>query len=755
MKNLILTALLCVLPIKTLFATTQSDVNGGTPAPSDASVVKGVTTVIVQKSLKQISNQNVLFLKSTAGSAAVTLGGNPDGIITRAIFHLQYTFSPALIPGESHLKVIVNDETVSVIPVTRENTGRNITQDVPIDTRLLADINRIRFDFVGHYTHDREDPSHNSLWMEISGASQLELTVQKLETINNLALLPEPFFYPKDFKSKLSLQFVFSSAPNKSTLNAAGIVSSWFGKLAAWRGARFPVQFDSAQGGNAIVFATASDRPSFLGQYPKIEGPAIEMITNPIDGHSKLLLVTGRDGNDLKVAAQALVLGNAALSGSKVTISNVKVESARQPYDAPNWVRLDRPVKLGELVSYPQELQVAGRRPEDIRVSLRVPVDLFTWRSRGVPVDLKYRYTPDTCANDLRLRLSINDELVKSFSLPPSGEAEKDHISLSGIDDGLSSAAQKFWLPAFKLAARNELQFNFTTGYPKESNCKDSVSENVRSMIDADSQLDFTGFSHYAEMPNLNFFATSGFPFTKYADLSQTVVVMPERPTTYDIETMLILLGRMGESTGYPATQFKVAGSDDEALLKNADLLVIGASLKQGLLAGWTEDLPVDIKDTEIRISQPKHSRKSLYNWFNFGAGSDSSVLAEQKISGNGPLSAILGFESPLSSNRSVVAIVATQSQQLPHVLYMLEDSRLTKDVQGSVVLFHPNKVEGFLVGQTYFTGELPLLTSTRILFANHPILLAIMAVLALLIFAFALSRALKLLVDRRLGEEN
>jgi hypothetical protein len=109
--------------------------------------------------------------------------------------------------------------------------------------------------------------------MEISGASQLELTVQKLETENNLALLPGPFFDPKDFNSKLSLPFVFSSAPAKSTLNAAGIISSWFGKLAAWRGARFPVQLDGIQGGNAIVFATLSDRPGFLGQYPKIEVP--------------------------------------------------------------------------------------------------------------------------------------------------------------------------------------------------------------------------------------------------------------------------------------------------------------------------------------------------------------------------------------------------------------------------------------------------------------------------------------------------
>lgn len=754
MKNLVLAALLCMLSTETLSAAARPVSERVVPAADEASA-RGAAPVMVRKSLKQISNRNTLYFKSAADSLSVTFGGNSGGIVTRAVLHLQYTFSPALIPGESHLKITVNDETVGVIPATRENAGRSATQSIEIDPRLLADINHIGFEFSGHYTHDREDPTHNSLWMEISGSSQLELTVQKLATVNNLALLPYPFFDPKDFDSRLSLQFVFPSDPGKSMLNAAGIISSWFGKLAAWRGTRFPARLDSIQEGNAIVFATVVDRPGFLGQYPKIEGSALEMMTNPVDGHSKLLLVLGRDGKDLVTAAQALVLGNAALSGHRVSISELKFESARQPYDAPNWVRTDRPVKLGELVSYPQELQASGRHPEDIRVRFRIPPDLFTWRSDGVPVDLKYRYTPDSCANDLRLRVSINDELVRSFGLPPSGGAEKDPVRPSGTSEGLPSGlSQKFLLPAFKLAARNELQFGFTTGYPKENNCKESVGGDVQSMIDADSQLDFTGFPHYAEMPNLNFFATSGFPFTRYADLSQTAVVMPERPTTHDIETMLALLGRMGESTGYPATRFKVAGSNDEALLRNADLLVIGASLKQGLLAGWAEDLPVDIGEAGIRVSQPERSSFS-YSGVDAGTKSGSAVLAEQKISGNGPLAAMLGFESPLSSERSVVAIVATQPQQLPQVIYALEDNRLTRDIRGSAVLVHPGKIESFLVGPTYFVGDLPLLTFIRLLFANHPVLLAITAVLALLIFALALSRALEPLASGRFGEEN
>lgn len=753
MKNLILAVLLGLLSITALPIAAQP----GETAPDSAidAAGKAIAPIVKLITLKQISNQNILYLRGTEGSATVTLSGHADELITRAVLHLHYTYSPALIPVESHLKISVNDEIINVTPVTKENAGRNIIQDMEIDPRLFTDLNRIKFELIGHYAHDCEDPLHTSLWAEISSSSQLELTVHPLTLKNDLALLPLPFFNPQDFTSKLSVPFVFPSVPDKSTLNAAGMISSWFGKLAAWRGARFPARLDTLPSGQAIVFATNSDRPGFLSKYPKIEGPALEMMTNPTDGHSKLLLVLGRDGNDLKIAAQALVLGNAALSGSRAFISNAKSAIPRQAYDAPNWVRIDRPMKFGELVSSAQELQVSGHYPEPIRIRLRVPADLFTWRSRGVPVDLKYRYTPPIRASESRLRMSINDELVKTFNLLPSGDIEKNRIRLPLIDETLFGEAQEILLPAFKLGTRNELQFNFTTAYQKDGICKDSIVENVRAMIDADSKLDFTDFPHYAEMPNLNFFATSGFPFTKFADLSQTVIVLPDRPTIYDIETMLTLLGRMGESTGYPATQFKVAYPGDGPLFKDADLLVIGASLKQGLLAKWAEKLPVDIHDAALRISQPKRSINFLYNWFNFETNPDPNVLAQQQLSGNGSLAAMLGFESPASNKRSVVAVIATQPEQLPLALDALDDGGLANNIQGSAAFIHPNKVEGFLVGPTYFVGELPFWTSIWYPFANHPILLAILAIIAVLVFAFALWRTLKLLASKRLKGEN
>lgn len=705
-------------------------------------------------SLGQLSNQAVITLRTTEGSHTIAFGSRADELVTRILLRLRYTYSPALIPGLSHIKVALNEENVGVVPITKENAGRAVIHEIEIDPRFVADFNRLKLQFVGHYASSCEDPLHSSLWADISSSSELAITSRPLSLKNDLAMLPEPFFDKRDLR-RLDLPFVFAAAPGRPTLNAAGIVSSWFGQLAAWRGARFPSYLGRLPGGHAVVFATNTERPPFLDQHRDVKGPTLEVITNPADGYSKLLLILGRDGGDLKIAAQALVLGSAALSGPLNLISGTKAHAPRRPYDAPNWVRVDRPMKFGELVASPQELQVFGHVPEPVRISVRIPPDLFTWRSRGVPVDLKYRYTPPIRTSESRLTMAINDELVQSFNLRESGQGgDSTRVRLPLLDDVFLGDSKEVFIPAFKLGARNVLKFGFTFSYQRDNDCGDTLVENVRAMVDADSRLDFSGFPHYAEMPNLNYFVTAGYPFTKYADLAQTVVVLPENPSAHDIEAMLTLLGRMGESTGYPATRFRLAAPADEAQFRDADLLIIGAFPGQSLLGRWSGSLPAGVSGGVRHISHPVRGVNFLYDWLGFDTDPDPAVAAQEKIEGDGALAALLGFESPVTPERSAVAVTAATSEQLAQVLDALENPGLTRSMYGSVAFIHPNKVESLLVGRIYSVGQLPFWTAIWFPLSEHPVLLAAMAIPAVLVFAFALWRTLRAVAAKRMKED-
>jgi hypothetical protein len=667
---------------------------------------------------------------------------------------LRYIYSPALIPNQSHIKVVLNDEIVGVAPITKENAGRQVTQDIPIDPRFIIDFNRLRLQFVGHYAIECEDPLHTSLWADISGTSELELQIKPLAIRNDLSLLPEPFFDKRDAR-RLNLPMVFAARPSHATILAAGVVSSWFGGLASWRGAHFPASLGELPKGHAVVFATNDQRPIFLDKEDPVAGPTLSIITNPADGYSKLLLVQGRDAKDLKIAADALALGNAAMSGASATVKEAISVEPRKPYDAPKWVRLDRPMKFGELVEGAQELQVYGHQPDAVRVSLRIPPDLFTWHSRGVPVDLKFRYTPPLGLSESRLSMAINDELVQSFNLRPTGQGgDSTRVRLPLIDDALLGDAKEVFIPAFKLGSRNQLQFSFSFTYFKDSACRDTQVENVRAMIDADSKVDFTGFPNYAEMPHIGHFASAGFPFTKYADLSQTVAVLPDQPAAQEITALLTLLGRMGESTGYPSTRLRIAGPLDDAALKDADLLVVGVAPGQGLLTRWAKSLPAIISGQTRQISLPRRGVSFLFDWLGFETQPDPTPATRSSMESQGPLAALLGFESPLTSGRSVVVFTATTAENLGQALEALDDPGLVKNMHGSTVFLHKQKVESFLVGKTYIVGYLPFWLAIWFPLSEHPVLLALMAVLAVLIFAFALWRTLKAKAARRIREE-
>ena len=60
---------------------------------------------------------------------------------------------------------------------------------------------------IGHYADACEDQLHSALWAEVSGTSEIELSLRKIPLANELATLPEPFFDPRDL-NRLSLPFL-------------------------------------------------------------------------------------------------------------------------------------------------------------------------------------------------------------------------------------------------------------------------------------------------------------------------------------------------------------------------------------------------------------------------------------------------------------------------------------------------------------------------------------------------------------------
>lgn len=698
--------------------------------------------------LEELGALSPVELHSVNGQRSLTLSLRNDEVITAAKLKLNYAWSPALIPELSHLKVLLNDELMTSLPLPHEGNNGHVS-DVTLDPGMFVDFNKLTLGLIAHYTRDCEDPMHSTLWANVSNQSKLDITVRHLKLPNDLALLPAPFFDKLD-NQKLTLPVVFPALPNNAVLHAAGVVTSWFGGLASYRGAQFPVMLNTLPKSNGVVMVAGSAAPAGLN-LPMVSGPSLAMVTNPLNANAKLLVVMGRDANELDIAAQALALGKITLTGGYVSVTQMKDIPERKPYDAPGWIPTDRPVHFGELAKQ-SALQVEGVSPDLIKVNFNIPPDIFAWRSAGVPLDLHYRYTPRPQPDRSTLNVNINDLFVRALPLSSMPSKLEKKVKLPLLEDGKAVSNELVMIPHDNIFGQNQLQLHYFFDYTKQGACKDVFLNNERGVIDQDSSIDFSSFPHFAALPNIGFFANDGFPYTRMADLSETVVVMPDNATTAEMETYLMLMGRMGKVTAYPALRHSVISAASVEANADKDLIVIGTAANQPLLERWADSMHPLLQKGTHSLRLPGPFERLLSRWQSRDLEDAMHRAGDLITKGDGGLGALVAFESPLKRGRSVVVLTGDNPEQIYALALSMVTPKTTSQFHGDLVMQSGKRIEGFQMGPTYYAGHLPWLTSVRWYLSRQPVILIGLIGLAALLVAVISFRYLRKLSARRLG---
>jgi len=704
---------------------------------------------------RQLGAAYPLALRGVDGRNGVLFSVRADEVVTNARVNLEYSYSPALLPEISQINVMINEQTIASLPVPTADAGSLQTATVEIPPHLISEFNRANVQLIGHYTLECEDPMHTSLWAIVNNESSLEFTVQPLKLENDLSLLPLPFFDRRSF-GKLHLPMVFSRNLALPKWEAAGVLASWLGGLAGFRGAEFPVQIDTLpERGNAIVMAVRGDRFAGL-EVPEVNTPTIQMMDNPNDPYGKVLLLIAPDHEGLMTAARSLALGSQVLDGPSASITQLADLAPRQPYDAPRWLRADRPVTFGELTPY-QDLSVRGYTPEAVRVPLRIPPDLFGWREKGIPVDLKYRYTPRPIQDQSSLNVNVGDLFIRAMPLPSAtgaASSEAERFLRDKLTDPSDVAHAKFHIPLYMLPTNTDLRFQFYYEYIKEGWCRTVPLDNVEGTIDPDSTLDISGLKHYIEMPNLGAFASSGFPFTRLADFSDTIVVVPNQPDVEVMQAFLELMGYMGNITGYPATRMRVRTGADTSELAGNNLLVLAAGRDQPLLSTWSDRLPFQFNaaGSAFELADPKGGL--LPNLWRRFTDDEPSRRIELVLRGAETQALVAGFESPLSSGHSVVVLASTNPAHLREAVAALVDTEtnVTAELQGSfAVIKSEGRAETLVTRHDYSLGELGWWLGTRYYLSHHPLGLVLLSVISIIVLAFIAYLLLRARARRRL----
>lgn len=722
-----------------------------TPQPAATSTDENAPTRQVTLNFNDVAPApGSIALKGTKPEESVNFNVRSDEVISNALLNLEYTPSPSLIPVQSQLKVYLNDELMGVLPISQDMLGKKNQAQLAIDPRYITDFNRVKLSFIGHYINVCENPANNTLWLDVSKSSNLNLTYQSLQLRNDLSHFPEPFFDNRD-NNVVTVPMVFAGQPDLAQQQAAAILASWFGSQAKWRGQTFPVLYDALPDRHGIVFATNSQRPKFLSNYPQVEGPTVEIISHPDNPYVKLLIIMGRNDDDLITAVKGIAQGNIIFRGQTVLVENVKQLENRKPYDAPNWVRTDRTMTFAELVDYTGQLQANGLQPWPISLNLNLPPDLYLSTSPGIDMKFKYRYTPPHTKDGSRLSISLNDLFIQSYPLEPNTK-EGSQLLRIPVLQGLLGSEKDITIPILRLGATNQLRFNFEYSNPiiggTPDRCETYQQIPNYVVVDETSSVDFSGYRHFIAMPDLRAFANASFPFSRMADLSETLIVVNKAPQPTQVSALLNTLGLFGAQIGYPSLKVRI--TDDWQNVKNtdADLLIIGSVPPE---LATDDKLNLLIQETESWVKMPARQNTIINK---VEPVTDAKPESQTHIAAEGTMAAIIGFESPLFDQRSVVAVLADGPHGYDLYSNALIDSGKRALISGSTAVIRDSGVSSLRVGEMYYVGHIPWWERIWYALATHPVILALLAALSVVLLAFVLWRILRYLSSRRLSPD-
>ena len=679
------------------------------PLPASAPAASAEPTRTLVLTLHELGAAGPLSLRGGSALQGVEFGVRADEVVVAATLTLSGAMSPALIPAFSNDTVTLNGHYVGTIPTNPDQPGFENLR-FALNPAFFAGSNRLNIRFTGRYSAECDDPLSGLLWSSISDSSTLTLTLTRLPPQRDLARLPLPFFDAHD-NTALVLPFVLPESASDELLTASAIAASWLGGLAAEHGAHFPVLSTAPATGNAVLILADQHGPAGI-LLPQMNGPTLAVIPNPNDPAASLLLVGGRTGAEALTAASALALGSRLLAGAIATVAPPDAPY-RQPYDAPAWLPTTRPIQLGELVD-PASLEGPGT----IHVPLRTAPDLYSWRKRPFPLQVKVATSPAQVAG--RLDVGINNLLLTSLELPNSNAAPQSWRSWLS-DAGAGHPSARVDVPAYALAGQNDLQFAFHARPMRRSDCT-AVADDVHEAIDPDSTIDLRAAYHFTTLPNLASFTASGFPFTRLADLADTAAVLPAKPSADEVAAFLDLMGRLGRLTGYPVTRMAVVRPDAVSRVSARDLLLLGTTGDLGAAAALLDHSPYRIVGTRLQVSLPT-GWASMTRWFGNpnAPAQESAVTALSAVAGPDS-AALVGAASPFGAGRSVVALLGGSPAAAGALVSALGDTDQARAIGGDLALLTGGRISSYQVGATYAAGRLPFWLSPVWLLVATPL---------------------------------
>lgn len=640
-----------------------------------------------------------------------------DRLVTAARLQLSTTSQKE---GTLDIEVSINGSTAGRIGL---RAGQAEVLD--IDPSLLSDENVLALSRPG------ADPcgSAGKELLRVFKTAELELQQTALPIAKDLASLPLPFFDPL-VEEPVTIQVALLGERTLEMARAAGLVAGYFGLQGGSR-LRFAVFFDELPDGNAVVFA--SGQSEFTAGLIEDDGPAVSVVDHPDDAGktARLLLFTAATPGELLGVAQQFSKGNIDRGG--VLPAN---QSDYRPYEAPRWVENGREIRLGDLTDG-AGLVLEGEKEVTQAVSFRLAPDIFAELSRPVPLVIDYRVSVPPGSVPPEVVVELNHRVIGRLEVPGPAQRPRSQRARFDIHPSLLSGYNKLRLHA-----------DFS---PDGKGCEPSGPVLPRVEIEESSALHVENLHHFAVMPDVKLFVYDGFPFTRFADLRETAVLLSPQPHPQEFSLLFSALAHFSAITGELPGRAVFANSEStyEKAGRDRDLLVVAGGPWHPWLQSHADRLPFAYTPGGLAPRLPFRPGV-LLNYLTGFAAFVQLPQARRFAQTVSPVLGVAGVESPWAAKRGAVLLLATENSQAPALADAMGHAEASLG-GGDLLLAGSDRRGAFVLGPRTTRGEMPLWRRERWFVATHWILLFPMMIVPALFLVRWSARALELIAQRRL----
>ncbi|MDH5478093.1 MAG: cellulose biosynthesis cyclic di-GMP-binding regulatory protein BcsB [Nitrospinota bacterium] len=644
--------------------------------------------------LNKLTPYPIIDLRCVNGTHEISIPIPERWSVKSAVLKITYAASPVLVKEESRLTARINDFPVGYIPL--DPSKHKMVADLIIPPEMMKPgYNTLALEVFQHYsTKECEFPCSPDLWTKIMLEESFLVVVYDQKPFPlTLSSFSKVMFDPKTMPHG-RVNIITEGASNE-IIGAAVIAASGIAKRFDYREVHFSVSQDILPGvDNALI-----GRAEFVLEFLKQRGVEMEPPTagvlrmeklpvEKVDANGDkyyekspshaLVIITGRDYNDVKIASETLANMTVSFPGSTqmttigFSMPEIELYSGRLVLTA------DRKYDFKTLNLGTHTFTGFNSSPRGI--TFRLPADFLIKSNKKAILSLNFTYGPGFGPTS-SFNLLVNDKVIRAIHL--------DARSGAFIED------YKVDIPAYMFrVGTNTISFEPHMA-PEAKLCDFIQTGNLILTLFDSSSLYFPPMPHFVELPKIELFLLNGFPFTRWPDGYDSMLYLAD-DDNLTVEAALNVIGFMTQRNGFPLFGMEV--TTQPPLDWKGELLVVGQASKisQKIL----KNAPLSFGEV-FKVPYPV-----VTSW----EGDATLAFSENKAEFGANRGLFMEFQSPFRDGRTVFLMTAAGREELVRTSKALLDGGVQAKMEGDISLVELNEpnysVTSYSAGKKYTTGK-------------------------------------------------